>query len=47
MGSDKFNKSSILLFLKEFTLLSTKEIRDSMKQYKSMYYLLKKQMIEE
>jgi hypothetical protein len=47
MGSDKFNKSSILLFLKETTLLSTKEIRDSMKQYRSMYYLLKKQMIEE
>jgi hypothetical protein len=47
MGSDKFNKSSILLFLKETTLLSTKEIRDSMKQYMSMYYLLKKQMIEE
>ena len=47
MGSDKFNKSSILLFLKETTLLSTKEIRDSMKGYKSMYYLLKKNMINE
>lgn len=47
MGSDKFNKSSILLFLKETTLLSTKEIRDSMKQYKSLYYVLKKQMIDE
>lgn len=47
MGSDKFNKSSILLFLKETTLLSTKEIRDSMKGYRSMYYLLKKNMINE
>ena len=47
MGSNKFNKSSILLFLKETTLLTTKEIRDSMKGYKSMYYLLKKQMIDE
>jgi hypothetical protein len=47
MGSDKFNKSSILLFLKEMTLLSTKEIRDSMKNYKSLYYLLKKEMIDE
>lgn len=47
MGSDKFNKSSILLFLKETTLLSTKEIRDSMKNYKSLYYLLKKEMIDE
>ena len=42
MGSNKFNKSSILLFLKETTLLSTKEIRDSMKVFKLKYYLLKK-----
>ena len=47
MGSDKFNKSSILLFLKEMTLLNTKEIRDSMKNYKSMYFLLKREMLEE
>lgn len=47
MGSDKFNKSSILLFLKETTLLSTKEIRDSMREFKKNYYLLKKEMIEE
>ena len=37
MGSNKFNKSSILLFLKETTLLNTKEIRDSMKKYKNAY----------
>ena len=42
MGSNKFNKSSILLFLKETTLLSTKEIRDSMKVFKLKYYMLKK-----
>lgn len=47
MGSNKFNKSSILLFLKETTLLSTKEIRDSMKQFKSQYYILKRKMIDE
>jgi len=46
-GSDKFNKSSILFFLKETTLLSTKDIRDSMKGFKASYYLLKKQMLEE
>lgn len=46
-GSDKFNKSSILFFLKETTLLTTKEIRDSMKGYKSMYYILKENMVEE
>lgn len=47
MGSNKFNKSSILLFLKETTLLNTKEIRDGLKGYRSMYYILKKQMLEE
>lgn len=47
MGSDKFNKSSILLFLKEMTLLSTKEIRDSMKQFKNQYYCIKSAMIAE
>ena len=46
MGSDKFNKSSILLFLKETTLLSTKEIRDS-KQFKNQYYCIKNAMIAE
>lgn len=47
MGSNKFNKSSILLFLKETTLLSTKEIRDAMRSFKSQYYLLKQRIIDE
>ena len=47
MGSNKFNKSSILLFLKENTLLSTKEIRDSMKVYKKKYYEIKFDLINE
>lgn len=47
MGSNKFNKSSILLFLKETTLLSTKEIRDAMKVYKLKYYLLKKDALND
>lgn len=47
MGSNKFNKSSILLFLKETTLLNTKEIRDSMKKYKSIYYAVKKNMLDD
>lgn len=45
MGSNKFNKSSILLFLKETTLLNTKQIRDGMKKYKTAYYGIKKVMI--
>ncbi len=47
MGSNKFNKSSILLFLKETTLLNTKEIRDSMREFKGKYYELKRRMLDE
>jgi len=47
MGSDKFNKSSILMFLKETTLLTTKEIRDSGKKYKKLFYENKMRLLEE
>ena len=47
MGSDKFNKSSILLFLKETTMLNTKEIRDAMRIYKKKYYDVKWGLINE
>ena len=45
MGSNKFNKSSILLFLKETTTLNTKEIRDAMRIYKKRYYQIKEDII--
>lgn len=47
MGSDKFNKSSILLFLKETTMLNTKEIRDAIRVYKKKYYDVKLKLINE
>lgn len=47
MGSNKFNKSSVLLFLKETTMLSTKELRDSMKIFKKEYYEVKQDLINE
>lgn len=47
MGSNKFNKSSILLFLKEITLLDTKEIRDGMRKYKNAYKDLRKKMLSD
>lgn len=47
MGSNKFNKSSILLFLQESTLLNTNEIRTAMKKYKAIYSKVKEKMIEE
>lgn len=46
MGSNKMNKSLILLYLKETTQLSTPEIRKSMKKYKIAYFDLKKKMLE-
>ena len=47
MGSNKFNKSSILLFLKETTMLNTKEIRDAIRVYKKKYYDVKWKLINE
>jgi hypothetical protein len=43
--SNNFAKNKILLFLKEQTNLSTKEIRSSMKQYKELYFLQKNEFI--
>ena len=40
-GSNKFNKSSILFYLRETTLLSTIELRKSMKKFKKFYLNLK------
>jgi hypothetical protein len=45
MGSDKFNKSSVLLYIKETTNLSTTEIRNAMKRYRTNYYLSKEKIL--
>lgn len=45
-GSNKLNKSSFLSFVRETTLLDTKEIRDSMKRYKVLYKVIKSDVIE-
>lgn len=45
-GSNKLQKSSVLYFLREETMMSTKELRDNMKKFKDVYYVLKKEMIE-
>lgn len=46
MGSVKFNKSAILMFLREETGLVTKEIRASMKKYKIAYLDTKDEVFE-
>jgi hypothetical protein len=45
--SNNFTKNKILLFLKEQTNLSTKEIRSSMKPYKELYMLVKSDFFNE
>ena len=40
-GSNKLQKSSILYFLREETLMSTKDLRENMKKFKDVYYILK------
>ena len=45
-GSNKLQKSSVLYFLREETMMTTKEVRDNMKKYKCMYKLLKKMAVE-
>lgn len=41
VGTSKFNKNLILLWLREMTGLSTKEIRNAMRRFKSLYYIFK------
>lgn len=43
----KFNKTSAYYFIKEYTMLSSKEVRDAMKKYKNIYFFTKQKLIEE
>jgi hypothetical protein len=40
-GNNKYNKNLILANIREMTNLTTKEIRNSMKKYKKLYYIIK------
>lgn len=46
IGSNKFLKSSIMLFIKDVTNLETKEIRKSMNKYKTLYFKTKNDYFE-
>jgi hypothetical protein len=45
-GSNKMNKSSVLYFLREETMMTTKELRDNMKKYKAAYMLMRNIALE-
>lgn len=47
LETNKFNKTSFIYFMKETTNLTTKEIRDAMRKYKFMYFLIKEKIISE
>ena len=45
-GSNKLQKSNVLYFLREETMMSTKMLRENMKKFKSAYNLLKAAALE-
>ena len=45
LSTKKYNKSQVDAFIKETTLLSTKQIRDAKKKYSAVYFKLKEQML--
>jgi hypothetical protein len=47
MGSDKFNKTSVLYFIKEYTSLNTTEVREAIKMFKNLYYSIKENILSE
>lgn len=46
-NSTKFNKNLILLYIRDMTGLTTKEIRNSMKRFKGLYFDFKDDYLEE
>lgn len=46
-NSTKFNKNLILLYIRNMTGLNTKEIRNSMKRFKSLYAIFKDKYLED
>lgn len=47
LGSRKFNKSCVLQFIRDYTDLPTKEIREGMKKFKELYLFTKEKLINE
>lgn len=43
----KFNKTSVYYFIREYTMLSAKDVRDAMKRYKNLYFFTKQKVIED
>lgn len=46
ISSKKFNKTSFLYFVKEYTRLESKDIREAMKRYKELYFFTKQKLMK-
>lgn len=46
-NSNKFNKNLILLYIRNITGLNTKEIRNSMRRFKTLYVLFKNEYLDD
>lgn len=46
LENKKFNKTSVLFFIKEYTHLNSKEIRDGMKKYKNIYFHTREKLLQ-
>lgn len=47
LENNKFNKTSVWFFLKEYTDLDSKNIREGLKKYKNLYFITKEKLINE
>lgn len=46
-GGSKYNKNTVLATIRDYTNLTTKDIRVSMRRYKKLYYLIKDDRVDE
>jgi hypothetical protein len=46
LETKKYNKSQIDLFIKEFTSLGTKQIRDAKKKFSNVYFKMKNEILK-
>lgn len=44
--SKKYNKTNVLYYIMETTLLKDKEVREALKRYRLLYYIVKKEYVE-
>ena len=46
-GGSKYNKNTVLATIRDYTRLTTKDIRVAMRRFKKLYYFIKEDKIDE